>query len=197
MVRVLTQRKQLPATLFLQNSRITPCIPGHLEFQGTPEVWQWGVCSCILPAANPKTSLCHRALPAGPAAGRVLSHWAEELSRLLWTLQAALELETAQQCGHTSHSLEIHGVPYEREAASAGAKRRDTTSWTETINCYLMCQLFLLFSHQLSNSVYLLWRRERKAGKTKMNSEGEKKKNLLNFFFFVTHIFKHLFTLTF
>lgn len=36
--------------------------------------------------------------PAGPAAGRGVE-------------QAPLDLEAAQQCGHTSHSLEIHGVP--------------------------------------------------------------------------------------
>lgn len=38
-----------------------------------------------------------------------------------------------------------------------------------------------------------------KGGKTKMNSGRQKKEknNLFNFFFFVTHIFKHLFTLTF
>lgn len=53
-------------------------------------------------------------------------------------------------------SLGNAGVPHEGEAASAGANRRNITTWTETINCCHICQLFLLFSQQLSNSFYLL-----------------------------------------
>lgn len=139
--------------------------------------------------------------PARPAAGQGIGPEASGRG----VKQAPLQLKTAQQRGHTSHSLEMHprlapvgsaGVPHETEATSAGTNRRNLTMWTETINCCHMCQLFLLFSQQLSNSVYLLWRRERKAGKTKMNSQGEEKNNLFNVFF-VSHIFKHLVTLTF
>lgn len=88
-IRVLTQRKQLPVTLCLQNSRITLCVPEPrlLVFQGRAKAWQRDVCSCILPAASPHTSLCHTAMHILQH-GRALSqsHRAEELNRLLWTL---------------------------------------------------------------------------------------------------------------
>lgn len=158
--RVLTQRKQLPATLSLRNSRITQCIPEprHLTFRGRAKVRQRDVCSCILPAAKPNPCLCHTArhsLQHGRALSQNLGQRSPTgSSGHLCSYRLFSNVVTPV----TSWECSLGSLPWEVQGNLTGerSKQEGQNLWTETINCCQMCQLFLLFSQQQFNSGYLL-----------------------------------------
>lgn len=127
---------------------------------------------------------------------RILSHNhpTEKSNRLLWIPLAytgsgvkdniAMWLNQpwarkASSCLHGLAPMDRLGsteVAYMEAVTPAGLNSRNISIHSETTNWWQVCEILLLFSQQHSNSIHLLWRRERKAGNNKMNP-GEIKKN--------------------